>query len=165
MTRNRRAAPAFRKAALIDMNVAAYNMRWKRQERPAPGAAHPSSQAAGAARSREPERLFMTTFDKREEGFEAKFAHDEELRFMALARRNKQLAAWASGLMGETGAQADAYAEALLVPDFLGKADDKLVLKVAADLKAKGIERQPQEILGRLRELLAKAISDIEAGR
>ena len=40
----------------------------------------------------------MTTFDKREEGFEAKFAHDEELRFLALARRNKLLAAWAAKL-------------------------------------------------------------------
>ena len=33
----------------------------------------------------------MTTFDKREEGFEKKFAIDEELKFKAGARRNKLL--------------------------------------------------------------------------
>ncbi|SEB90974.1 hypothetical protein SAMN05444161_0124 [Rhizobiales bacterium GAS191] len=107
----------------------------------------------------------MTTFDKREEGFEAKFAHDEELHFMCLARRNKLLAAWASGLMDQAGSPAESYAESLLVPDYLGKADDRLVLKVVADLKAKGIERSPQDVLGQMRDLLAKAITDIEAGR
>ena len=42
-----------------------------------------------------------TTFDKREEGFEKKFAHDEELRFKAMARRNKLLGLWAAGLLGQ----------------------------------------------------------------
>ena len=49
----------------------------------------------------------MTTFDKREEGFEKKFAHDEELRFKANARRNKLLGLWAAekmGLSGQNGA-------------------------------------------------------------
>ena len=63
----------------------------------------------------------MTTFDKREEAFEAKFAHDEELRFMAIARRNKLLGAWAAGLMGMKGAEAGAYAATLIEPDFLGQ--------------------------------------------
>ena len=31
----------------------------------------------------------MTTFDKREEGFEKKFALDEEQKFKAEARRNR----------------------------------------------------------------------------
>ena len=46
----------------------------------------------------------MTTFDKREEGFEKKFAHDEELRFKAMARRNKLLGLWAAGILGKSGA-------------------------------------------------------------
>ena len=52
----------------------------------------------------------MTTFDKREEGFEKKFAHDEELRFKANARRNKRLGMWAAEKMGVTGPAAEAYA-------------------------------------------------------
>jgi hypothetical protein len=107
----------------------------------------------------------MTTFDKREEGFEAKFAHDEELRFLALARRNKLLAAWAAKLMDREGAEADAYAATLLAPDLLGHDDERLVRKVVADLKARGIERSAQEVLSKSNELLARAVSDIEAGR
>ena len=33
----------------------------------------------------------MTTFDDRERSYEAKFAHDAELRFKAEARRNRLL--------------------------------------------------------------------------
>jgi hypothetical protein len=110
------------------------------------------------------ERFAMTTFDRREEGFEAKFAHDEELRFRALARRNKLLGAWAAGLMGKEGAEADAYAAALVTADLLGAKNDRLVLKVVADLKAQGIERSAQDVVAKTGELLAKAITDIEAG-
>ena len=59
-----------------------------------------------------------TTFDKREEGFEKKFAHDEELRFKASARRNKLLGIWAAGKMGLTGAEAEAYAKEVVMADF-----------------------------------------------
>jgi hypothetical protein len=106
----------------------------------------------------------MTTFDKREEGFEAKFAHDEELRFLALARRNKLLGAWAAGLLGKEGAEADAYAATLVAADLLGAKDDRLVLKVVADLKAQGIARSAQDVVAKMGELLAKAITDIESG-
>ena len=59
----------------------------------------------------------MTTFDKREEGFEKKFAHDEELRFKATARRNKLLGLWAAEKLGLTGADADAYAKEATAAD------------------------------------------------
>jgi hypothetical protein len=105
----------------------------------------------------------MTTFDKREEGFEAKFAHDEELRFLTLARRNKLLGAWAAELMGLSEAQAAAYATQLAAPDLIAS-DERLAIKVVTDLKAKGIARQPQEVLATMKNLLARAIGDIEAG-
>jgi hypothetical protein len=107
----------------------------------------------------------MTTFDKREEGFEGKYIHDEELRFKALARRNKALGAWAAGLMGLTGAAADDYGASLIAPEFLGAADDRVVVKVGADLKSKGVERSAQDILSMMNHLLAGAIGDIQAGR
>ena len=106
----------------------------------------------------------MTTFDKREEGFEAKFAHDEELRFRALARRNKMLGIWAAGLMGKKGADADTYSSALIASDFLGATNDRIVLKLVADLKAQGIERTPQDILSKMSDFMVKALADIDAG-
>src|SRR5712691_11114602 len=62
--------------------------------------------------------IAMTTFDKREEGFEKQFAHDEELRFKANARRNKLLGLWAAQKLGLSGAEAEAYAKAVVVADF-----------------------------------------------
>jgi hypothetical protein len=107
----------------------------------------------------------MTTFDKREEGFEAKFAHDEELHFLAIARRNKLLGAWVAGLLDLKGAEVGAYAATLIEPDFLDKNDERLILKIIADLKAKSIERTAQEIAAKSHELLARAVTEIEAGR
>ena len=60
----------------------------------------------------------MTTFDKREEGFEKKFAIDEELKFKANARRNRLLGLWAAAKLGLSGAEADAYAKEVVVADF-----------------------------------------------
>ena len=55
----------------------------------------------------------MSTFDQREDSFEKRYVHDEELRFRAEARRNKLLGLWAAEKLGKTGAEAQAYAEAL----------------------------------------------------
>src|SRR4051794_19365412 len=69
------------------------------------------------ARSREAKKR-MTTFDKREEGFENQFVHDEELRFKAMARRNKMLGLWAAGLLGKSAADAEAYAKDVVLAEF-----------------------------------------------
>ena len=42
----------------------------------------------------------MTSMKDREEGFERLFAHDEELRFKAMARRNRQLGLWVAEKLG-----------------------------------------------------------------
>ncbi len=60
----------------------------------------------------------MTTFDKREEGFEKKFALDEELKFKADARRNKLLGLWAAEKLGLSGDAATAYAREVVAADF-----------------------------------------------
>ena len=60
----------------------------------------------------------MTTFDKREEGFEKKFAHDEELLFKANARRNKLLGLWAAEKLGLSGDAANVYAKEVVMSDF-----------------------------------------------
>ena len=84
----------------------------------------------------------MTTFDKREEGFEKKFAHDEELKFKAMARRNKLLGLWAAAALGKSGAEADAYAKEVVLADFEEAGDDDVVRKVVKDLAGKGVTEQ-----------------------
>src|SRR6185436_12768243 len=62
----------------------------------------------------------MTTFDKREEGFEKKFALDEELKFKAEARRNKLFGLWVAGKLGLSGDAATAYAKEVVAAEFEG---------------------------------------------
>ena len=76
----------------------------------------------------------MTTFDDREHAFEAKFAHDEEMKFKAEARRNKLLGLWAAGLMGKTEAEAAEYAREVIKADFEEAGHEDVVRKVAAEL-------------------------------
>ena len=105
----------------------------------------------------------MTTFDKREAGFENKFAHDEELRFKATARRNKLLGVWAAEKMGMTGSAADSYAKEVVAADFEEAGDDDVVRKLVADFKAKNVAQSEQQIRQAMHELMAKAVAQVEA--
>jgi len=105
----------------------------------------------------------MTTFDKREEGFEKKFAHDEELRFKATARRNKLLGQWAAEKMGLTGDAAAAYAKEVVASDFEEAGDHDVLRKVLADFKAKGVDQSEHQIRRTMEELMAEAITQIKA--
>jgi hypothetical protein len=108
----------------------------------------------------------MTTFDKREEGFEKQFAHDEDLRFKAMARRNKLLGLWAAEKLGMTGGDADAYAKSVVMADFEEAGDNDVFRKVRSDLDAKKVAGVTDEQLrGKMIELLARAVDEIKAGR
>ena len=76
----------------------------------------------------------MTTFDDREQASEAKFAHDEEMRFRAQARSNKKLGLWAADLLGHTGAAADRYAADVVTADLQEAGHEDVIRKVALDL-------------------------------
>ncbi len=106
----------------------------------------------------------MTTFDKREEAFEKKFAHDEELRFKAVARRNKMLGLWAAEKLGKAGADAEAYAKAVVMADFEEAGDDDVFRKVKKDLEAAGVSATDSQIRGAMDELLRKAMEQIRTG-
>jgi len=101
-----------------------------------------------------------TTFDKREEGFEQQFAHDEALRFKATARRNKMLGLWAAGILGKTGDDAEAYAKEVVLADFEESADKDVAHKLIKDLQPKGITEQ--QIRTRMTELLTEAVAQIK---
>ncbi|MGZ3410165.1 MAG: DUF1476 domain-containing protein [Xanthobacteraceae bacterium] len=105
----------------------------------------------------------MTTFDKREEGFEKKFAHDEELKFKAEARRNKLLGLWAAEKLGITGAAADAYAKEVVMSDFEAPGDGDVFAKVRKDFDAKNVAVSDVDLRRKMDELLSKAVADIQA--
>ncbi|GAA4022290.1 DUF1476 domain-containing protein [Sphingomonas swuensis] len=82
----------------------------------------------------------MTTFDDRERAFETKFAHDEEMRFRVIARRNKLLGHWAAGLMKLSPIEAEAYAKDVVRADFEEAGDEDVIRKLLGDLTAADIE-------------------------
>jgi hypothetical protein len=105
----------------------------------------------------------MTTFDKREEGFEKKFAHDEELKFKAIARRNKMLGLWAAGKLGLAGAEAEAYAKEVVLSDFEEAGDHDVFRKIRKDFDAKGVAQSDHQIRRTMDELLEQAVAQIRA--
>ena len=107
----------------------------------------------------------MTTFDKREEGFEKKFAVDQELKFKANARRNRLLGLWAASKLGFSGPEADAYAKEVVVADFEEAGEDDVFRKIRKDLDAKGVKDTDQQIRQAMDELMAKAVLEIQAGK
>ncbi len=106
----------------------------------------------------------MTTFDKREDGFEAKFARDETLRFKAEARRNKLLGLWAAEKLGKAGEAAQEYARSVVAADFEEAGEEDVFRKVRADFDAAGVPESDHQIRRTMAELMATAVQQIEAG-
>ena len=106
----------------------------------------------------------MSTFDKREEGFEKKFAHDEELKFKAEARRNRLLGLWTAQQLGLSGEAAADYARTVVAADFEEAGDGGVVRKVMRDLEAKGMAMTEQQIRAKMDELMALAVAQVKAG-
>ncbi|MBY0382465.1 MAG: DUF1476 domain-containing protein [Xanthobacteraceae bacterium] len=104
----------------------------------------------------------MSSFDRREEGFEKKFALDEELRFKAEARRNRLLGLWAAEKLSLTGDDATSYAKDVVAADFEESGDADVLRKVAADLSGKGVTEQ--QIRVKMDELMATAVLQVKAG-
>jgi hypothetical protein len=107
----------------------------------------------------------MTTFDKREEAFEQQFAHDEELRFKATARRNKLLGLWAAEKLGLSGTDAETYSKSVVMADFEEPGDHDVLRKIRKDFDAKGVAQSDHQVGRVMTELMEKAIADIKAGK
>lgn len=106
----------------------------------------------------------MSSMKDREEGFERKFAFDEELRFKAMARRNKLLGLWAAEKLGKTGADADAYAKEVVISDFEEAGDEDVFRKVRGDLDAAGVKQSDEQIRTAMNDLLTVAAEQIRNG-
>ena len=105
----------------------------------------------------------MTTFDKREEGFEKKFALDQEQKFKAGNRRNRLLGLWVAEKLGLSGDAASAYAKEVVAADF-DAGGDGAVRKVTGDLGAKGVAVSETELRAKIDQLLVQAIAQVKAG-
>jgi hypothetical protein len=106
----------------------------------------------------------MTTFDKREEGFEKRFALDEELKFKAGARRNKMLGLWVAPMLGISGEAANAYAKDVVAAEFGAGGDADVIGKVMGDLAAKGVAITEAQVRAKMDELMAQAVVQVKAG-
>ena len=107
----------------------------------------------------------MSTFNEREEAFEKRFALDEDLRFKAMARRNKLLGLWAAERLGRTGDEAQAYAKSVVLADFHEPGVGDVLRKIREDLAAAGKSVDETELDLKLRQLTAQAVEQIKAGQ
>jgi hypothetical protein len=105
----------------------------------------------------------MTTFDKREEGFEKQFSLDQEQKFKAEARRNKLLGQLIAEKFGLSGEAAAAYAREVVAAVFEGDGD--VLHKVLADIKARGVVLTEQDLRARMDQLMAQAVAELKAGK
>ena len=104
----------------------------------------------------------MTTFEEREKGFERKFAHDEELKFKATARRNKLLGLWAAEKMGLSGDAAQAYAREVIKAGLREPGDEDVFRKLRSDFDARGIEQSDHQIRRMMADLMDQAMVQID---
>ena len=104
----------------------------------------------------------MSSFDKRADNFENKFAHDRELQFKVAARRNRLLGLWAAGLMGMEGDAATAYAKEVVVADLAEAGDEDVFRKIRGDLDAKSVQQSDHQIRRTMEELFAEAKAQIQ---
>ena len=107
----------------------------------------------------------MTTFDNREKAFEQKFAHDQELKFKAEARRNNLLAAWAAEKMGITGDSVANYQKEVRRADLAEAGDEDVFRKVRGDFDAKGVSVSDEELRAQMITSMEQAITQIESER
>lgn len=107
----------------------------------------------------------MTTFNDREKAFEKKFAHDQELKFKAEARRNKMLGEWAAAKLGLTDAEVEDYVKAVRKADLAEAGDDDVFRKLRSDFDAKGVSLSDEDLRDKMSEFLAQAVAQLEAAK
>lgn len=104
----------------------------------------------------------MSSFDDRENAFENKYAHDQELQFKVEARRNKLLGLWAAGLLGKDAEAAKAYAIEVVKSDFEEAGDEDVFRKVSADLGDKASEAEVRaQMIALMGEAKAQVMTEV----
>ena len=104
----------------------------------------------------------MSEFDKREKAYESKFAHDEELKFKANARRNKLLGRWAAEKLGLSGDEAEHYAKGVVLADLEEPGEEDVFRKIRSSFDDKGVDQSDHQIRRTMEELMDEAVRQIE---
>lgn len=105
----------------------------------------------------------MSGMDERRNSFESKFAHDEELRFRATARRNKLLGLWAAEKLGKSGEAAQTYASEVVRADFEEPGDEDVIRKIQADFSAGSVAVSDAELRAHMLTLLETAVEQVSS--
>ena len=107
----------------------------------------------------------MKSFNDREKAYEKKFAHDEELKFKAAARRNKLLGQWAAEKIGLTGEEAGNYAKGVVLSDLEEPGEEDVFRKIRGDFDEAGVNQSDHQIRRAMEELMDKAVRQVEDER
>lgn len=107
----------------------------------------------------------MTAFDKREKGLENRFAHDEELKFKATARRDRAFGLYIAEVLGKTGDDATAYADSVIKSNLAAPGDEDMFEKVRADLDASSADLSDHLMRKKADELMTDAVASIDQGK
>jgi hypothetical protein len=106
----------------------------------------------------------MVDLTSRRDAFENRFAHEEMLRFKAIARRNNLLGLWAADRLGKSGAEAEAYANSVVMADFEESGDEDVVRKILRDFEAVGHSTTEVDVRRALDQFWSRAIDQIKPG-
>ena len=105
----------------------------------------------------------MDEMNRREEGFERAFSHQEEIRFRVRARRNRKLGLWAGEKLGVTGKALEDYGAALVARGLEVVDDAALAAELAEALKARDVSLH--RVRRQMESFEAEAMAEIQAGR
>ena len=103
-------------------------------------------------------------FQDRENTFEKQFAHDEDLRFKAVARRNKALALWVAEMKKLPQADAEKYANAFVAAQ-VGKSDADVAAALKADFDRDDSDLSDHRLRKKMDEEMAGATASVKAGK
>ena len=103
-------------------------------------------------------------FQDRENTFEKQFAHDEDLRFKAVARRNKALALWVAEMKGLPAADAEKYADGFVSAQ-VGKSDDDVAAALKTDFAHGDVDLSDHRLRKKMDEEMAEATGSVRAGK
>ena len=104
----------------------------------------------------------MSSMKDRENAFENKFVHDEELKFKAVARRDKLLGLWAADLLGKADDEAEAYAKSIVIADLEEPGDNDVFRKVRGDFDDAGVEISDHQLRRQMDDLLVLAVEQVQ---
>ena len=102
-------------------------------------------------------------FDDREDAFEKQFAHDEALRFRAVARRNKAVALWAAEMKELSPEAAETYANEFVAAQ-VGRSEGDVAVALRQDLARADIDISDHRLQKKMAEALAEAVAAIKSG-